>query len=146
MERNWARLQTPSGRHLQAGGPVHLQGGRSPGLELTSCLLQKEEPPGGQARRAGPGAKPAPGHSRTHPHDFQGSQSRPPPPGQVGADRRDGTGLEGRHSQGRLVRTRREQRESSGGGPGRRGAGIPMIPTRVSGRLPGTLKVTAMGR
>ena len=82
---------------------MHRPGGRSPGLELTSCLLQKEEPPGGQARRAGPGAKPAPGHSRTHPHDFQGSQSRPPPGAggsrQAGGHRTGGTAQSGQVGQ-----------------------------------------------
>lgn len=134
-------------RKALAGGGASAPavGGGSPGLELTSCLLQKEEPPGGPGAQGRSGSKARPW---SQPH----SPPRLPrvpvsaPPGQVGADRRERTGLEGRHSQGRFVRTRREQPESSGGGPGRRGAGIPTIPTRVSGRLPGTLKVTAMGR
>ena len=98
MERNWARLQTPSGRHLQAGGPVHLQGGRSPGLELTSCLLQKEEPPGGPGAQGRSRSKARPG-SQPHspPRLPRVPVSAPPPRGrweQTGGraqDGRDGT-------------------------------------------------------
>lgn len=104
MERNWARLQTPSGRHLQAGGPVHLQGGRSPGLELTSCLLQKEEPPGGPGAQGRSRSKARPGSQPHSPPRLPRVPVSAPPPGaggsrQAGRHRTGGTAQSGQVGQ-----------------------------------------------